>query len=308
MFTFAGQNRKMRLPALLFFLALAGLVFAQGSANAVFDRVAVETGDTFILRVMVTGVNAQPGKVDFSSWRDILPAENILSRSDWARNGGRWVSQYTFIAFDSAALQLPGLKVPVRSGDALETNALEITVKPTYATSDIDDAEQIRSIRREPGHWTDYWPWAAGALILLLLLSRLLRRKKKPVAVPVRVQAPPPAAVPAHQIALQKLTLLEQKQQWKKGELLPFYAEISLVVREYLENRFKVPALESTTREILPLLKNAGFPDNLGGVLRDILHEADMTKYAQHPPPEHFHEKALQMARQLIMATAPPNP
>jgi hypothetical protein len=297
----------MRLPALLFFFAFASRVLAQGSANAVFDRNAVETGDTFVLRVMVAGVNAQPGKVDFSPWGALLPAGNILSRVDWARNGGRWVSQYTFIAFDSAGLELPPLKVPVRAGETLETNTLQLTVKPTYATPEVDTAERIRDIRRESGHWSDYWPWALGALTLLLLLSRLLRRKKKPQAAPPPVQAPPPVAIPAHQIALQKLTLLEQKQQWKKGELLPFYAEISLVMREYLENRFRVPALESTTREILPLLKNAGFPDNLVGVLRDILHESDMTKYAQHPPPEHFHEKALQMARQLIMATAPPS-
>ncbi|HRI62147.1 MAG TPA: BatD family protein [Saprospiraceae bacterium] len=276
---------------------------AQSSANAVFDRTVVETGDTFVLRVAVTGARTEPGKVDFSPWRDLLPADNILSRSGWSRTGGRWVSQYTLIAFDSASLQLPPLKIVLHLGDTLRSNALALTVKPTYATADVSEAETIRDIQREPVVWTDYWPWALGVILLSVLITWLLRRKKPKPVVLVQTQAPLPPVIPPHQIALQKLTILEQKQLWKKGVIEPFYAELSLIVREYLEGRFKIPALESTTREILPLLKTVGFPDNLNGVLREILHESDMTKYAQHPPPEQFHAKALDMARQLILAT-----
>ncbi len=278
---------------------------AQSSANAVFDKTSVETGDTFVLRVTLTGVRTEPGKVDFSPWRDLLPADNILSRSGWSRSSGRWVSQYTLIAFDSAGLQLPPLKIFLHTGDTLRTNALALTVKPTYATADVSEAETIRGIQREPVLWTDYWPWALSAILFLVLITWWLRRKKPKPAVVVQTQAPPPPVIPPHQTALQKLTILEQKQLWKQGVIEPFYAELSLIVREYLEGRFKIPALESTTREILPLLTNAGFPDHLNGVLREILHESDMTKYAQHPPPEKFHAKALDMARQLILATTP---
>ncbi|GAB4487054.1 MAG: hypothetical protein OHK0019_01560 [Saprospiraceae bacterium] len=296
---------NLRSDIFFIFLFYTLRVAAQGSANAVFDRNAVETGDTFVLRVMVTGVSAKPGKVDFSPWRDLLPADNILSKSDWTRTGGRWVSQFTWIAFDSAGLELPPLKIVLKAGDTLRSNPLNLTVKPTYATANLEEAEDIRDIQREPSSWMDFWPWAAGAVLFLLLTMWLLRRKKpKPVAV-VQTQLPPAPVIPPHQLALQKLTVLEQKQLWKQGNLEPFYAELSLIVREYLEGRFAIPALESTTREILPLLKNAGFPENLHSVLRDVLHQSDMTKFAKNPPPEHFHEKALNMARQLILATSP---
>lgn len=284
-------------------LHLAAGVVAQSSARVVFDRNEVETGDTFILRVLVTGVSAKPGKVDFSPWRELLPPDNILSQSAWTRSGGRWLSQFTLITFDSATLQLPPLKIRVNGGDSMLSNPLELKVKPTKATSDVNDSETIRDIQREPGQWTDYWPWALGAVVLLALLIWFSRRKK-PKPVVAAAPPPPPPAVPPHQLALQKLTILEQKQLWEKGALEQYYAEMSLIVREYLENRFRIPALESTTREILPLLKTKGFPEELNGGLREILHESDMTKYAKNPPPGHFHEKVLNMARQLIMTTS----
>jgi hypothetical protein len=294
------MNLKNSLVA--FFLICSLNIGAQNGANAVFDRNTVETGDTFILRVIVAA-RKEPGKVDFSPWRDLLPADNILSQSGWSRSSGKWVCRFTLIAFDSARLELPPLKVPLKVGDSVPTNPLVLTVKPTPAIADVSKAEAIRDIRREPVLWTDYWPWALGAVAFLALIMWLLRRKKpKPVAA---IQAPPPPpAVPAHELALREINILEQQQIWKKGQVEPFYARLSLIVREYLERRFGIPALESTTREILPLLKTAGFPENLNSVLREVLHESDMTKFAKNPPPEHFHEKALNMARQIILATA----
>ncbi len=275
---------------------------AQGSANAAFNRNTVEAGDTFTLRVMVTATNGEPGKVDFTPWREMLPADNILAQSGWSRNGGRWVRNFTLVAFDEADLQLPPLKVFLHSGEAVASNPLSLTVHALDAPADVNEAEPIRDIQREPELWTDYWPWALGGVVVLAFLWWIARRKSPE---PVVVAPPPPApAVQPHQLALQQLSILEQQQLWKKPDgIEPYYARLSLIVREYLENRFGIPALESTTREILPLLKNKGFPENLHGALREILQESDMTKFARNPPPEHYHEKALNLARQLIMAS-----
>ncbi len=296
------MNLQNGILTLLLFCSfgLAG----QGSVNAVFDKNTVEAGDTFVLRVMVANVTAEPGKVDFSAWKELLPEENILSQSRWTRTGGRWVKQFTLIAFDSASLELPPLKVFLRSGEAVASNPLKMTVKPVYATPDVGTAEPIRDIRREPTLWTDYWPYAVGAIFLFGLMYWFSKRKK-PQPAPVVQTAPPPPTVPPHEIALRQLAILEKQKLWKQGKLEQFYAELSLVVREYLENRFSVPALESTTREILPMLKSKGFPENLKDTLHQILHGADMAKYAQNPPPDEFHEKSLDEARRLVKATSP---
>ena len=293
---------KIQSGIVTFCLALAASAAAQPGANVVLEKNRVETGDTFTIRVLVTGTNAEPGKVDFSAWKEMLPAENILAQSAWSRSGARWMCQFTLVAFDSATLELPPLTVRLRRGDPVPTNPLQLTVWP--ATADVSDAEPIRDILREPTLWTDYWPWAAGALTLLLLAKWLTRKKPQPVAA---IQTPPPPTTPAHELALQKLAVLEQQKPWREGRVEPFYAELSIIVREYLERRFGIPALESTTREILPQLKSANFPENLTGSLHEILHESDMAKYAENPPPDHFHEKALNNARQLVTATSKAN-
>lgn len=277
---------------------------AQPTATASLDPARVETGDTFALRVLVSGAKVAPKRVDFSAWKSYLPAKNILSQSAWTRSGAQWVQRFTLIAFDSADWQLPPLTVHLHLGDTVQTNTLALGVTPTPASADPLEMDAIRDIYREPAHWTDYWPWAAGILTILLLLIWYVRRKRKrqkPVFTEVK---PTPVAVPPNEIALQKLAALEQEKPWKKDRLLEYYAALSMIIREYLEHRYGILALESTTREIAALLKPTAFPDDLKAPLDYLLQQADMIKYAETTPPAAFHEKALENARTIVLKTA----
>lgn len=283
-------------------LHVAGLS-AQPVANAVLSRTTIETGDTFNLRILVHNAPAEPLKVDFSAWAPNVTTENVLSESKWSRNGTRWQRNYTMLVFDSTKITLPSLSVLLRSGQKVLTNPVELSVNPTPAGTEISEAETIRDIVREPIHWTDYWSFAAGGVVVLILFLVFFRKKKKPAPV---IAAPPPPVVqtPAHETALQQLAHLEQQKPWKSGRTEQFYAELSMLLRTYLEQRFKVPALESTTREILPLLKQTDFPDQQSKTLKNLLSQADMAKFAAQPPTEQFHEKNLHNARQVVLASS----
>lgn len=260
----------------------------------------VETGDTFGLRILVTGTSVAPRGIDFSAWKGLLPPENVLSQSAWTRSGGRWMRQITLVAFDSATLQLPPLTVRNHLGESVLTNALQLTVYPTPAN--VDNAALIRDIRREPSQWTDYWLEALTVLLVLALGIWYFRRQKpKPVAVAAPVASPAAPLKPPHEIALEKLATLEAQAPWKHGLVEQFYADLSMIVREYLEKRFSIPALESTTREIIPMLSKTNFDQKFSKTLRDILYEADMAKYARQLPPEQACENAVKAVRRLLM-------
>ena len=78
---------------------------------------------------------------------------------------------------------------------------------------------------------------------------------------------------------------------------------MTYIIREYLENRYEIPALESTTDEILRSLKDVDFDESWKHKLQNILQVADLVKFAKAKPPADFHNKVLQEAEDFVIAT-----
>lgn len=277
---------------------------AQLTANANFNPARIETGDTFSLRVLVTGTNSEPQPVDFKPWAAVFQGNNVLSRSGWRRSGTQWVQQFTLICFDSVQMELPPLLIKSHLSELISTNPLQLEVFPTKASAEIGDMDSIREIIREPVHWTDFWPWYVGACVLLLLAMRYLRKPKRPK--PQIIQqplAPVAPIIPIHIVALQRLAELEKQKAWTKGPIKAYYAELSMIAREYLEKRFQIPALESTTSETKQMLQSAALPVDLLQSIEKLLSQTDLVKYASHIPAADVHQKALLHAKTIIEKT-----
>ncbi|MBN8677465.1 MAG: hypothetical protein J0M29_04525 [Chitinophagales bacterium] len=290
-----------RLFYLYFFWPIG--LWAQPGAVISLQPERIEMGDTAVLLVFVNGSNAEPGDVDFFPWSDQIPAQNIVRRSPWKRSGAQWMRRFTIIAFDSASLKLPPLKVKLPSGTVLETNSTQLLVFPTPGGSDISDMAKIRDIRRESESWVDYWLYGAGGLALLLsAIWWWWKNRRKPAPAPIVVQTPAPApiAISATEKALAQLQALRQKQYWKHNQVKEHYVEFSFIVREFLENQFNIPALESTTLELTALLQKKEAPKVLQTQVEQLLQQADLVKYAQKQPAQDIHESVLEKAQILI--------
>lgn len=289
------------LPALLLYCSI---LTAQVNVAVVFDRASIETGDTFVMKVIVSGTNAKPDRVDFSAWKDVLPNENILRRSAWEKSAGRWTSQYTLIFFDALDQELPPLTVLSLAGEPAQSSPVALKVTATPAPNDIEKMEPIRDIKHEPLLWSDF------ALLLGLIglgygIYYFIFKKKKPapVAIPVEMPAPVEHVLP-HALALQKLKKLEQTRPWQHGKIKDYYADLSHILKEYVETRFQVPALESTTREVEILLKNKALQEGRIMTLINVLRQTDLAKYAQALGPDRPHEQFLMKAEEFVQKTA----
>ena len=141
-------------------------------------------------------------------------------------------------------------------------------------------------------------------LVLLALLGfsiyYLLRRKRKQQPA---VVLPPPPPPPAHETALQKLLELEQSDLLDNGEVNAFQTQLTYILREYLEGRYGIHALESTTDDILASLRNIGVPDEWRVQLRKMLQTADLVKFAKAQPPLSFHVEALYSVKTFVEQT-----
>lgn len=280
-------------------LALCCLSFpshAQLTLHA--DSSQVETGNPLSLHLRLPKTFGKPDTLLLMHWIAVLPAKNILSISDWQRSGEQFSKTLTAIFFDEDSILLPQLPVLLRNGDTLFSNPLAITVTATPAPDDLNDMAPIKDIHREPSHWTDYWPWllgGLGVLALMALMYRLANRKQQKRIKSRAFQIPP------RELALKKLNLLAQKNLPAQGLVKEHYAELSYILREFLERQFEVHALESTTDETLLRLGNSAFPTHFASVLQTLLEQADLAKFAKIVPPENFHEEAMHRARQIIL-------
>lgn len=139
------------------------------------------------------------------------------------------------------------------------------------------------------------------ALILLLLTTAAFlwlffwRKKKTRVVLPAKL---------AHEVAYERLRILEEKDFIRFGKFKEYYSEISDIARRYLEDRFFLRAPEMTTEEFLIHLRDVG---NLlkehKALLKGFLEDCDMVKFARHEPAAADMEAIFASAKKLVDET-----
>lgn len=283
-------------------LFFALTVDAQVQATAQLDSNVAETGNPFIIRLLSPVRAGKPVQIDFSAWDTVLPRQNILAQSAATSQGNLYQIELNCITFDADTLRLPPLTIRLSGGQMAMTNPLELVVIATPAPADLNDMADLKDIFQEPVWWSDYLPWvlALAGLIALVLAARwLLGRRQSRNSRSRSLELPP------GELARKKLEVLARKRLWQTGDVKPYYAELTFILREYLQKRYDIPALESTTEETLAYLQERDFPPDLRLPLTETLMQADLVKFAKSTPPESFHEQALQQAQRLVESTRP---
>ena len=136
---------------------------------------------------------------------------------------------------------------------------------------------------------------AAGLFVAGLAVWLYVRRRRTAVC------APP---TPAHVLALEQLDQLERDGLAERGSAHAFYVRLSDIFRQYLQNRFAVPAVEQTTQELVRSLE--ALPDMAPAVrhsTRRFLLRADLVKFARYQPASGDAQQSLQQVRDVIVQT-----
>lgn len=243
-------------------------------------------------------------QVDSSRTIEVLTSQidTAVQSSGMAKD----IITYTLTVFDSGYYVIPplALNYKIAGSDSLQTilsEAMLLTVKSVEidTTADIKPIKepltlpfQLREILVEI---------IIGGVILLAIAATILYfrlRKKKPVLIKKFVRKEP-----AHETALNKLRALDEKKLWQQGEVKPYYSELSEILREYLENRYGFPALESTTDEIMDRITIAGISNKMREDLRMLLQTADLVKFAKAMPLPDEHKKFMEVGVDIVKTT-----
>jgi hypothetical protein len=213
----------------------------------------------------------------------------------------------TITCFDAGIYFLEPFRFYYREADAGNfdstlTEGLVLKVQ----TVQVDTTKAIRDIKppmTAPFTWEEAIPYViAGIIILLAMLLLLwwLKKRRKGATIGPRVPLRP-----AHETALEKLRKLQEKKLWQQGFYKEYQSEVSDTIREYIEGRFSVPALELTSDETLNRMKRTGLSNDAYSVLEYIFRLADMVKFAKSVPLGTENEQSMQNAVQFVMITKP---
>ncbi|WP_235297277.1 hypothetical protein [Portibacter marinus] len=161
----------------------------------------------------------------------------------------------------------------------------------------------IKNIEREPLKIQDFIPYLLMVLVpaLLLYFGYQYWKKRKNGEEAPKIE--PIVYIPPDVKALTSLKALRQQELWQKGEIKQYQSELSHIIREYLEGRYDIHALESTTSDIIRSIKDRSFTETDQVKLRRILQISDLVKFAKAKPEVNIHEEFMYDAIEFVQRT-----
>jgi len=307
------MKMKRLLISLFIINAEAALLYGQDvKVTAAFDTTSIYIGDQINYTVSIE----QPAGLVLA----LKPVKDTLCKNieilagpvtdTTFLSGGRlkFENKYLVTSFDSGLYAIPPFYAEISDAGGIKRfhsdysflEVIRVKIAPQDTSAKIYD---IIKPYRAPVTIGEILPWVllaavAAALIwgIIILLRKLKRSRKEPE----EIINPDPA----HVIAFRELEKLKAEQLWQKGEIKPYYSRLTEIVRQYLENRYKVCSLEMTTSDTLEALVKTGFKkDDSYARLKSVLNGADLVKFAKYKPEPSENERYFDDAWQFVEST-----
>ena len=215
---------------------------------------------------------------------------------------------YILAVWDTGKVIIPTVAVNIFKQDStldfvMHTDSLEINVVSMVAKT---SSQSMRPIK---GPVPVFRRWPMTTIILVLLLAGILfglnfiYGKRIPTK-HIEVETVG-STRSADEMAFEKLSHLKDSTYLQRGEIKKFYVELSYILREYVENSVYIKTLEMTTEEIKLYRSVIPFDHDQLGIWMDILHRADLSKYAKSDPESMICHEDLAAGETFVKNTVP---
>jgi hypothetical protein len=158
--------------------------------------------------------------------------------------------------------------------------------------------------RRQLEEWTTLKHVTYATLLALVvgalaawLLGRWMRREKP--------KPPPPPPRPPWEVALEELEDVRRAELVENERFAEHFDRVSYIVRKYCGDRYGFDGLESTTREMLSVLRRVVPPIAVLDVIEAFLRQADLVKFARLTPTAEECIQALERGETTVRRTIP---
>jgi len=297
------------IVALCITLAAAALAQDNITVNSAVDKDKILIGDVVTYSVQVAhdenielqmpALAANLGAFEIRDYKVLDPVKRdkeIVEQTN-----------YSISTFDTGEFEIPGLAVQFRAtGDSTWQTIKSEPILITVASLDPDSSGDIRDIKMPVTPPRDYRAiikWSVVGLLGLALIAFIIyyikRRRQGKSLLPRRARP----QRPAHEIALEALDALVGSDLLSRGEVKEYYTRLSDIVRQYIENRYFIMALEMTTTQLLRAMQEASLAEMNVATIADLFSTCDLVKFAAFIPDATTHEKKTQSAYDFVNET-----
>ncbi|TPG33359.1 protein BatD [Flavobacterium pectinovorum] len=279
----------MKLKFYIFLFLLSSAIFAQQKqVETSIDTTKNKIGAEFKLTLKT--VVSSKSKVVFPKLKTIGQLEVIQSYPiDTVKKNDTYelIKKYGLTQFDSGKYTIPSIKILIDKQPYLSDSIrVEVAnVKVDTLQQKMYDIKDITAADSGIGNWWIYLLiliviLAIGAFVYWYVKKRQLKKIEEEVyKTPIEK-------------ATSLLNNLEQKELVQKGEIKEYYSELTDIARNYIEEAIHIPAMESTTSELIQAIRTASTkkkmtltPETVENLER-VLRQADLVKFAKSKPLE----------------------
>jgi hypothetical protein len=274
------------------------------SIQAQVDRTKATIGDRIDFKLTLSG----PSQVKFDSLKlgDRLGDFEIVSSSSQLRTGKnrntlKW--DFTLVGWKTGEFEIPPVEIVYQDSDGKphRISSDPIAIKLESVLAGAGDSSEIKGLKSQLELGSSIWGYLFPGVVLLLALVIAIiwfRRKKKLAPIPI-VMTPP------WEKALQDLKQLQELFGTGRIDARMYYFQLSEIIRTYLEKRFRIPLLESTTQEIQTRLPEECLNGTPKNKFLEFLNRSDLIKFAKLAPEKNNIDTDWQMALDIVRNTIP---
>ena len=277
----------MKKELYLLLLLLSTAAFAQQKQVVTsIDTIKNKIGAEFKLSIKTTVDTSS--KVIFPKLKNLGALEVIQSYPiDTVKMDGRYelIKKYGLTQFDSGRYVVPSIKIFIDSKPFM-TDSLLVEVANVQVDTLKQKMYDIKDIAPADNSIGDWWKYllivalilGIGAFIYWFIKNRQEKKLRQEIyKTPIEK-------------ATSLLDTLEKKELWQKGEVKAYYSELTDIARNYIEEAIEIPAMESTTSELIQGLRAASVKKKMTlsqeiiENLERVLKQADLVKFAKSKP------------------------
>lgn len=268
-----------------------------------FDKDSILIGDHLLLNIKVDANEGE--EVYLPEFKDTIGNFDLIEvyKMDTLNNSiSQNILLTQFNAGNYSFGQIPALVKRVNGNiDTIVSNNIFLSVNGMEVDT-TQAIKPIKNLKAIPFPWKRFLKKLGLILLPILLLIALIiwyLIYKKKIDL---FKEKPKTMLDFYEEALQKLEELEKQKLWQNDQIKEYYLGISEVLRNYLEGRFGVQAMESTTDEIREeLFLESALKDKVCAILA----QADLAKFAKFKPLQNENLKMMKMAKDFVKHTKP---